>query len=92
MLTSAQYVYFRILVNGVAVNGRGISAQVGGYNDFFGESNNLWEAGVSVVVPVTAGVGTTIKVQWDFSSLFNNTVYCYPATQDQANRNLIILE
>jgi hypothetical protein len=93
--TAAQFVVFRILVNGAAVNGRGTAYAVGAadFDDIFGtESQNIWGASISIPVPVTVGVGTTIQVQWLYDSLFANTIFNNVATQMNANRSLIVID
>ncbi len=93
--TAAQFVIFRVLVNGAAVNGRGMAYAVGAadFDDIVGtESQNVWGAAFSIPVPVTAGVGTTIQIQWLFDSLFANTIFNNVATQTNAHRSLIVRE
>ncbi len=90
--TAGRFAVFRILVNNVVANGRGLATQVGDYDGFFGESNNVWSASMSVPVSVTPNVSTTIKVQWLYDSLYSGTLFNNVATQDNAHRSLIILE
>lgn len=93
--TAAQFVVFRILVNGAAVNGRGAAFAVGAadFDDIFGtESQNVWGAAFSIPVPVTPGIGNTITIQWLFDSLFSNTIFNNVATQMNAHRSLIVTE
>lgn len=93
--TAAQFVVFRVLVNGAAVNGRGAAFAVGAadFDDIFGtESQNVWGAAFSIPVPVNAGAGNTITIQWLFDSLYSNTIYNNTATQMNAHRSLIVTE
>lgn len=93
--TAAQFVVFRILVNGAAVNGRGAAYSVGAadFDDVFGtESHNVWGASLCVPVTVPVGVGTTIQVQWLYDSQFANTIFNNVATQMNANRSLIVID
>jgi hypothetical protein len=55
-------------------------------------SQNTWATSFFVPVPVTVGAPTTIKIQWEYLSIVANTIVNYCASQNNANRSLIIME
>ncbi|HNX07511.1 MAG TPA: collagen-like protein, partial [Bacteroidales bacterium] len=85
-----QYIDFRIL-NGAAVAGGG-NCTVGDYDDMSGVVTSF-NGALNLAVPVTAGVSTTIKVQWRRDGLYTAPIYCNPATEpDYCHRSLIIID
>jgi len=85
-----EYVDFRILRNGVNVGGSNCLAE--DYDDDYGVVTSF-NGALNLAVPVTAGVSTTIKVQWRRDGIATSPIYCNPATEpDYSHRSLIIID
>jgi hypothetical protein len=85
-----QYVDFRVMKNGAVVGGGNCTA--GDYDDTKGVVSSF-NGALSLAVPVTAGVSTTIKVQWRRDGNTTSAIYCNAATYPDFNhRSLIIID
>ncbi len=85
-----EYVDFKILKDGTNVGGS--NCLVEDYDDVDGIVTSF-NGAMSLAVPVTAGVATTIKVQWRRDGLYTSEIYCNPASApDYAHRSLIIVD
>ncbi len=90
IFTSENAVLFRVLVNGVPVQGRGGIYSVGNNDEDWLEGHNGWGAALQVPVTVTPNVSTTVSIQWSYFTSFSNDLFCYPASFDYHHRSLIV--
>jgi hypothetical protein len=85
-----QYVDFRVLRGGTVVGGGNCTA--GDYDDSKGVVSSF-NGALSLAVPVTAGVSTTIKVQWRRDGNTTTAIYCNAlSAPDYNHRSLIIID
>ncbi len=85
-----QYVDFRVLKGATVVGGGNCTA--GDYDDSKGVVSSF-NGALSLAVPVTPGVSTTIKVQWRRDGNTTSAIYCNAATEtDYNHRSLIIID
>lgn len=89
-VSSAHFMNLRVLVNGVYTNGQACAFTVGN-NDLAG-SNTAWGASMTIKVPVTVGVSTTIKGQWAYVASAGRTLTNNVQTDPFAHRNFSIIE
>lgn len=86
-----EFVEFRLVKDGTVM--AGTNSMVTDYDDIWGGGSG-WNAQFTMYpLAVTAGVSTTIKIQWMRNGVTVGTIYNYVSTQkNYSHRNLVIID
>ncbi len=86
-----EYVEFRLVKDGIVM--AGTTSMVTDYDDVYGGGTAYNAQFAMYPLAVTAGVSTTIKIQWMRDGALAGPVYNYVSTQKNfSHRNLVILD